>query len=257
MDTARSSGEDRSYGEVYRATYGFEATLVAARQRLVLELLASEQPGVVVEFGCGLDLLSDKAAEAAGPMPRWVIVEPDPVFARAAATVAEDRARLVVIERRAEEAVDEVLAACDGQVDLVVCSSLLHEVPDDLALLGAARALLGDGGGLLHVNVPNAGSLHRRLAREMELIGDVHDLSARNRDLGQHRVYDIESLETVLTAAGFASRDRGGYFLKPFTNDQMQGIEFLGPAMLDGLWRLGRALPELASEIFVNAAVAP
>lgn len=45
--------------------------------------------------------------------------------------------------------------------------------------------------------------------------------------------------------------------MKPFTNAQMASIqELLSPAMLRGLWQLGRELPDLASEIYINATKA-
>jgi hypothetical protein len=105
--------------------------------------------------------------------------------------------------------------------------------------------------------VSNAYSLHRRLAAESGLIDDVHDLSERNRDLAQYRVFDLDSLRAVVTAAGFAPHEAGGICLKPFTNAQMaQVLPLLPTDVLRGLERLGRQLPELASEIYVNARIA-
>jgi hypothetical protein len=62
----------------------------------------------------------------------------------------------------------------------------------------------------------------------------------------------------MLASAGFSVRDSGGYFLKPFTHAQMESIAALmTPDILDGLWQLGRELPDLASEIFVDASPSP
>ena len=49
-----------------------------------------------------------------------------------------------------------------------------------------------------------------------------------------------------------------GYFLKPFTHAQMESMaSVMTPEVLDGLWHLGRELPDLASEIFVDASPSP
>ena len=44
------------------------------------------------------------------------------------------------------------------------------------------------------------------------------------------------------------------YFVKPFTHSQMEKIASdLGSEVLDGLYRLGQEIPDLASEIFAEA----
>jgi SAM-dependent methyltransferase len=245
------------YTRAYQADYGFESVMVKARQRLILELLESKQPQVIVEVGCGNELLYERALDAGQSFSQWVIVEPSAQFADMARSAARPAAPCTVIETYFEGAADEVLRACFAPPDLVICSGLLHEVPDPAALLAAARSVLWGGPGLLHVNVPNAYSLHRRLARLMGLVANEHDLTTRNLSLQQQRVFDLPELENAVRATGFQAKERGGYFLKPFTHQQMSSLSFLTPAMLDGLWMLGRDLPELASEVFVNAELEP
>ena len=107
---------------------------------------------------------------------------------------------------------------------------------------------------LVHVNVPNAASLHRRLAKAMGLIQELEALSERNVELQQHRVYSLATLQRDLQAAGLRPVEDGGILLKPFTHAQMSTmVEALGSDILAGLAVLGRELPELSSEIFVNA----
>jgi 2-polyprenyl-3-methyl-5-hydroxy-6-metoxy-1,4-benzoquinol methylase len=159
---------------------------------------------------------------------------------------------VAVVESFLEDAVDQVVRECGGRADVVICSSLLHEVSDTTQFLSACRELLG-ADGRLYVDVPNARSLHRRLARAMGLITDEAELSGRNRALGQGRVFDAESLHAELAMAGFRVLEEGGYFLKPFTSAQMAGLSFLDPRMTDGLCEMGRELPALAAEIFCVA----
>lgn len=239
------------YAAVYRDDYDFESVMVAARQRQALAVLEAMQPRVVVEAGCGMDLLSEQAESRNIPFERWVVVEPSSRFAAVAAAHATRSQRVSVVEAFLEDAV-EAVRECAGPADVVVCSSLLHEVSDPADFLGAARALLGSEG-RIYVDVPNAQSLHRRLARAMGLISEESDLSPRNLKLGQDRVYGRESLRAEVAAAGFRVVEEGGYFLKPFTNAQMAGLAFVEERVVGGLWEMGRELPELAAEIYCVA----
>ena len=87
----------------------------------------------------------------------------------------------------------------------------------------------------------------------MGLIADTQEISARNLSLLQHRVFNMRSLQADLAIAGMRVIDEGGYLVKPFTHAQMEQVsQLLGGGVLDGLFHLGREMPELASEIFVE-----
>lgn len=246
----------KTYAGTYLGDYGFEAVMVEQRQRLILELLAHVRPARILEAGCGADLLCEKAAEAGIPFRRWVTVEPAPDFAAIAEGYAQREPRLAVRRGFFEDEVG-VLLKQEPAFDFVILSGLLGELADPGAVLRAARSA-ADRSGMVHINVPNAYSLHRRLARAMGLIADEHAMSDRNKALQQHRNYDPASLRADIERAGLRVREEGGYFLKPFTHAQMEGLrKSLGDAILPGLWQLGRELPELASEIYINAVLAP
>ena len=73
-------------------------------------------------------------------------------------------------------------------------------------------------------------------------------------ELQQHRVYSLATLQRDLQAAGLRPVEDGGILMKPFTHAQMSTVvDALGSDILEGLAVLGRELPELSSEIFVNA----
>lgn len=240
------------YAGAYLADYGFESVMVAARRRLALEVVAARRPERVLEAGCGAELLALAAAAANLDFSRWVAIEPSAAFVAQARTAASAEPRFSVIPGFFEDAVPEAIATA-GPFDFVLVAGLLGEVTDPGAILAAARAAVAVGG-VVHVNVPNAYSLHRRLARAMGLIADEHEMSDRNRALAQYRNYDSASLRADIEAAGLRIVEEGGYLLKPFTHAQMENLgELLSPRVLDGLWTLGRELPELASEIYVNA----
>lgn len=245
----------RSYARQYLDDYKFEAKLVDARQKYVLELIKTHQPKTLVEVGCGIDLLYTKALELKLPIERWIIVEPSSTFAQVAREAQGSAIPLDVVEGFFEDSLDALQGLLGSPAEMILMSGLLQEISDPQTLLSAARQLLSRTG-LLHVNVANAYSLHRRLAKSMGLISDVHQLSARNRKLMQAHVYDATSLKKAITTEKFLPVEEGGYLIKPFTHQQMESIQnILSPEILEGLWKLGQEMPELASEIYINARI--
>jgi len=239
------------YQDTYLNQYGFEAQMVKYRRRLVLEKLSAIKPETVVEVGCGAELLYQHYIQAGGAVEQWVIVEPGSEFYGIASK--SGLPNLSVIQGFFEEVILQIKAILPTPPDLIIISGVLHEVASPRELLRAAQSIMGEQS-VLHVNVPNATSLHRMLAKSMGLINDVKDLSTRNLELLQHRVYDAASLREDLEATGLAVVNGGGYLVKPFTHEQMQTISpQLGEAVLDGLYQMGKDHPELASEIYLEA----
>jgi SAM-dependent methyltransferase len=242
-----------TYTRNYVDDYGFEANLVAARQELILKLLEKERPGHVIEVGCGAELLYQRAVEHGLPIERWVIVEPSRTFADLARQASTASIPLQVVEGFFDEVALDLPSVGADTADMILIAGLLHELRDPDGAISLAREVL-DATGMLHVNVPNAGSMHRRLAKAMGMISSVNELSDRNRKFGQYRVYDSVALHEAVTRAGFSVEEEGGYFIKPFTDQQMTSIEnVLTPKVIGGLVQLGQDFPELACEIFVNA----
>jgi ubiquinone/menaquinone biosynthesis C-methylase UbiE len=246
-----------SYARAYNDDYGFEQVMVAARQRRIVTWLFRHSPETILEVGSGRDSLVEAADAAGVPFTKWIIVEPSDEFARIASERMERDtrlgARIHVIRDFMEQSVEQVGEICPDKVDAVVCSSLLHEVSDPTAMMDVIRSVVRPGQGRLHANVPNALSLHRRLARAMGLIPDEWTKSERNIQLGQSAVLDAEALERLVRAAGFEIYGSGGIMLKPFTHAQMEALPFSTPDLLEGLDLLGSELPELAAEVYVEA----
>ncbi len=234
------------YGEQYR-TLPFEPVQAAYRRRLVLARIRAHDPARVLEVGCAeVPLFLDV------PGREHVVVEPTEAFAVRAAEAAAGRPGVRVVPALLE---DVGPADLGGRFDLVVVSGLLHEVPDPGRLLGAARGLC-EAGGVVHVSVPNARSLHRLLAVAMGLAASPGEESATQRLLQQRTVYDEAGLEEELRRSGLRVRERGSLLVKPFTHAQMQQLldaGFLTTELLDGLDRLTEQLPGLGSEIWVDA----
>jgi SAM-dependent methyltransferase len=236
--------------EAYQRAYAasdFEPVQARMRRRMLLDLLGRWQPSHVLEIGCGNDALF-------GDYPsfdRFCVVEPGAAFAEQARRKAGVDSRVRVVQSFMEDAAEQLAGE---SFDCILISGVLHEVPDAASLLAAVHPLCS-ATTQVHVNVPNARSLHRLLALEMGLISDLHQLSANQRDLQQPRTFDIDSLSALCAQNGFAVTEQGSYFIKPYTHRQMaqlQDIGLLDERMLDGLYGLSRHLPDMGSEIFVN-----
>ncbi len=245
--------ENSDYAANYLDTYEFERVMVHYRQRFVSQRLNHHSSMHIVEIGCGAELQSLAYQEAGGKWDSWTIVEPSSRFAEIARKGCSGS--VVVIDGTFEDSASRI-----GRLltpDMIICSSLLHEVADPQALLKAIASVMGPRT-VLHVNVPNAHSMHRRLGVAMRAVKTVHDRSQRNELLKQPRVYDCGMLENELGAAGLRITASGGYFVKPFSHDQMARLEdFLDRDLLDGLDTLGREHPEWASEIYCEAVKDP
>ncbi len=238
-----------SYTSEYIDDFGFEAEMVRYRRKLVLNRLAHHAPRSVVELGCGTDLQAEGYLREGGSWTDWIVVEPSQTFADHAR--ASSLPNLQVVQGFFEEVTNQLP---DG-ADFMLCSGLLHEVPDSDDLISSMRQKMGPSTAL-HINVPNAQSMHRQLAKAMGLIDNLKEISQRNAKLQQPRVYDLPDLVTQLEGHGLTITTTGGYLVKPFTHKQMEPlVSELGREVMDGLFELGKRLPTLASEIYVEAKV--
>jgi SAM-dependent methyltransferase len=237
------------YSRKYAVQYAektFETVLVGVRRKVVLESLRRHLHHSVLEVGCGLEPLFLFESDAA-----FTIVEPSPEFARNARALAGGR-EVDVIESFLEAAAPSLAGRA---FDFIVVSSLLHEVGDPAALLAAVRSLC-HAGTTVHVNVPNVRSFHRLLALEAGLIGDLFEASETERRFQRHTRFDSASLAEMLRAGGFEILDSASYFIKPFTHAQMDALMqsgTCGPAVIEGLEKMTKYMPELGCEIYANA----
>ena len=234
---------------------GFESKQVYYRRKLVLETISRYNPQVILEIGCGMEPLYSFLEY----IPRkYVIVEPSDVF-------AENAVRLKTgIEGKLECAFDEFQVIHEAfnpdkkykeyNFDFIICSSLLHLVDEPDALMRAIHMACGDNT-MIHVNVPNANSFHRVLAFKAGLIKSFDEFSERDKKLQHHRVYNIEQLTELVDNNGFEIVEKGSYFVKPFTHNQMQRLldeNIIDDRVLDGFYYMTDCLPNMGSEIYAN-----
>ncbi len=238
--------------EKYEKDYNvpnFEDYQIKYRKKKILSILRNYKPQRILEIGCGMEPLF--------PFVDWdyekmVIVEPCEEFYKQAQNL---------INSNKIDSYNECFSCNDKMksysFDFIICASLLHEVNDPLNFLKDI-ASVANKDTIVHINVPNAYSLHRLIAKGMGFIDDVHAMSDRNKIYQQNSVFDLESLKKLANDAGFDTLEEGSYFVKPFSHDQMykmiqQGI--IDEKVLDGLYSLEEYLPMYGSEIYLNLKI--
>lgn len=227
----------------------FEAIQVEFRRKKVLEQINKYSHDRVLEVGCGLEPLFafwDDFSE-------MTIVEPSSEFVENARQLISkgNYFNIEVVQGFLEEAYKNI---SEKPYDLIVVSSLLHELEKPQDILNVVRQLCTDNT-VVHINVPNAESLHRYLALEMGLIDSVYEKSDQQKRLNQHATFDIVSLCRLVEDNGFTVIEKGSYFPKLFTHGQMQKLVDMGivnGAMLDGMYRMSKYLDKYGSEIYVD-----
>lgn len=236
------------YQADYVATYGFERHMVRLRRRQILRSLAAYSRRHILEVGCGLEPLF----QYLDGWETYTIVEPSVEFATHAQRIAP-AGRHVVVHTAFIEEVTPPLG--EHPFDVILLSSLLHEVekPDDL--LSAIHRLC-DRDTLVHVNVPNAQSLHNRLAVRMGLIPDVFQRSPLAEQLQRRHTFDLDRMTGLVEEAGFRVESSGTYFLKPFTHGQLERMlahDIIDERVLDALFEINAEFDGLGAELYVNA----
>lgn len=208
----------QDYAEKY-VNKEFEDIMVRIRKKTVVDQCNRFPHANIVEVGCGMEPLFMNLAD----FRQMIIIEPSELFASNARRLAGEKGiadRVMVINDFVEN-VDAAKLKCEDDVSLIVVSSLLHEVDEPQRLLEQVNKLCSKDT-VVHINVPNAKSLHRLIAVAAGLIADEHDKSREQIIMQSSRTYDMELLQAEILKADFYIIDEGSYFLKPFTHHQMK-----------------------------------
>ena len=127
----------------------------------------------------------------------------------------------------------------DKKFDTVLTSLVLEHVADPVKVLATASQWLKPQGHLVLI-VPNALSLHRRLAVAMGLARAADELGESDIRLGHRWVFTIPRIEADLAKAGLQIVRQAGWLTKPLPQAMMTQFS---EALLEGLMKLGDELP--------------
>lgn len=224
------------YSAVYDPDTDFDAVYTRATARRITGRI---RPGeLVLEAGCATGLMTAALA------------------ATGARVVALDRSgdyleRLVArglpdVEGRRCDLDTDPLG--DGPYDHVVATNLLHELSDPGGFMVRAADVLA-AHGLMHVSVPNPGSLHRLVALEMGWLPDAGALSTRAERFATRRMLTLDDIHALAAGAGLEIASRAGIVCKPLPNDLMAGLP---EAVIEGLDRVAHRVPDLCAMTLVE-----
>ncbi len=223
------------------------------RRKHILQIMERYKHRTILEAGCGLEPLFPFIDH----YEKAVIVEPAEVFV--------DNLKQDIVKHRAQDKVSYIhgflenetdrLMQMNVKFDYIIISSLLHELDEPHVFLAAVKRLCSENT-VVHINVPNAKSVHRLLAQEMDLITDIYELSELQVKMQRRRVYDLESLSEAVESQGFEIIESGSYlpkFLSSVQMEEMLNKEIISEKIFHGLDQIGRYMPEYGSEIYVQA----
>lgn len=229
----------------------YEKFQVEFRRTQVIKSLNNFKARTFLEVGCGFEPLFCYF----NSFESWTTVEPSEIFFAAAntkkKTLDRDTEKINILNNFFEEINEELIRA---KPDVIIISSLLHEVNSPSAFLKHARSLCAPKS-FVHVNVPNAFSLHRLLALEMGLITSLNELSQSNLLFQQHSVFDLNRLSHICRSSGFEIINSGTFAPKLFTHNQMDLLlkyNIICEDVIKAISRLSKYIPELGSEIYVD-----
>ena len=224
----------------------FEVYQVEYRRKMIIEQIDKYQPHRILEIGCGQEPLFQYVKDK-----EWVIVEPSKVFCQIAENKISKTDNVHILQGFFEEYVCQIE---NENFDMIICSGLLNEVEEPECMLEGIFKLCREKT-VVHINVANAYSFHRILAKNMGIIADEHEMSERNILFQQNIVFDMDKLLEMVLKYQCEILDQGSYFVKPFTHRQMNDLlekRIIDKRVLDGLYSMACDLPMLGSEIFIN-----
>ena len=228
----------------------FEDILREFRQKNIFSILKCNPHATILEIGSGpLPLFRDF-----NDYEKMVVVEPGVAFFEIAKKLANGNTRIRLINDFFETVVQELVPET---FDIIIIGGFLHEISNPEEVLQAVKKVSGKNT-IIHSFVPNANSFHRLVAFEMGIIKDVYQKSGHDELFNRVEVYNMDSFKKLFTQNGLTVASSGTYFLKPFTNGQMDKIvtaNIIDHAVLDGLNKMTKYFPDYGSEMYINSYV--
>lgn len=134
--------------------------------------------------------------------------------------------------------------------DQVLCSNVLDFVDDPKKVLTLMKDWMHENS-LLHIALPNADSIHRRLAVAMKMQEKTSDKGETNVKINHTFVFTIYEIKNLLQECGYKINSIEGLFYKPFPNNLMVD---LNDRQLNGLFDLAFSFPPEDSAVMYIVA---
>lgn len=228
----------------------FEPIQSEIRRNHVLNWLKENEydSGNLLEVGCG----NNSIVNYLNSFNNFQIVEPGKKFYNKACHDIKLHGKRGQI-KVSNNSIEEFNKNIDYNVIIVSC--LLHEIQDQSSFIKAIIHLMSSQT-VLYIDVPNAYSFHRLLAKELGYIVDVFQMSQTQIKMQQNKIFDIDELVVFLSSFNLNILEKGDFIFKPFTHAQMQSLldnNIFNKEFLIGLAKMSKYTPGLGSEIYVTA----
>ena len=235
------------YWDDYKTIYSFEEILKIFREKKSLELINEIKPKKVLEIGCGFSPLFDKYKN----FKEYTLVEPGEKAYNFVKEKAKDNKNIVCIKNFFEDSYENL---CNKEFDYIISTGVLHETPQPAKFLKTIKNL-SHSKTEVYLNVPNALSMHRVIAKEMGLIETIYEKTERNILLKQNKIFDRQSLVDLIkdVIPGVKILACKSFFLKPFTHSQMMDCmkyKILNEKIFDGMYRASEYYPDSGCELY-------
>lgn len=211
---------------------GKDVNIVHYTARAVLERCRG---GRTLEVACADGAVSERLAERFSDLT---------LLDGSATLLAQVRAR-VPRARTVHSLIEDY--APEAPFDSVIATHILEHVLEPVAILRRMGGWLTPGGEL-HVVVPNAESINRRIGLKLGMLAEIDQLTEPDFAVGHRRIYREATLDADVAAAGLTTVEKRGIMLKPLSNAQMLDWR---RDLLDAFYELGFELPvAMCSELY-------
>jgi trans-aconitate methyltransferase len=132
----------------------------------------------------------------------------------------------------------------------IIASCVLEHVKDYKHMLKLLKSWLHEKGDL-HIVIPNALSLHRRIGLKMGLLKDPMELSPQELEVGHYHSFTPDTFKAELKKSGLKINFMKGIFLKPLSSSQMMDWP---EELLEAYNKLSDDLPEYTAFLYANCS---
>jgi SAM-dependent methyltransferase len=225
----------------------FERTLEIYRKRKLLEIIGSEitTPKTILEVGPGLNPLFPSLTNTSSV----VVLEPIITIYEQLLKSSSGENHISISNLLLENYIQE---NPNAKFDLIILSSVLHEIPNPKEILKQIHSVLNFNGILLVV-VPNNQSIHRLIGEHKGLVKSLTDLTGTEIMMQQFSSYSPETLKQIFSETGFSSSEVITSFIKPLPHIKMQeamdSLQIRNED-LEFLYNISNFLQGYGSEIF-------
>jgi 2-polyprenyl-3-methyl-5-hydroxy-6-metoxy-1,4-benzoquinol methylase len=131
----------------------------------------------------------------------------------------------------------------------IIMSHIIEHVEHPIGIMTKYKKFLTNDG-VMHIAVPNANSLNRRIGFMLGMMEKIDQLSEKDHLIGHRRLYTYEMLLDHIEAAGLEVVVCEGIFLKPLSKGQMAHWKI---ELIDAFFEIGKELPAYSMDIYVMA----